>query len=431
VTTRLRFAVALGVVAAGAALFGVTFRLSLGWMNRLLFQATNVVEGLTRLPPLGRVLVPIAGAAIAGGILRLSGARSQGISNVMEAVALGRMGLSLRVTATRLSASWTAIAGGLSIGREGPLIEFGGSLGAAVGRRLGISPDETRVLVAAGTTAGFAAAYNTPFAAVMFVLETIVGVAAPTLLVPVMVASVLATAITRALVGAGPIYGQRAFGLASYLDLVSFGALGVAGALAAVGFKEVLKSFEQLAERRALPQPLQAMLGGALVGAIAIVVPEVGGNGYEPLNAILDVQPVVAWLALLMVAKVIATSGSVATGIPGGVFTPMLLVGAALGAVWAQCVGSWASPHATAGSFMLVGMAATTAASIHAPLTAAVMIFELSGDYLVVLPLLLATVVATSVSRAMGSESVYDAELRKRGLTWEVTLEGRRLERRR
>jgi CIC family chloride channel protein len=169
-------------------------------------------------------------------------------------------------------------------------------------------------------------------------------------------------------------------------------------------------------------------MGGALVGAIAIAVPEVGGNGYEPLNAILDVQPAVAWLALLMVAKVVATSGSVATGIPGGVFTPMLLVGAALGAVWAQAIGAWSSPHATAGSFMLVGMAAMTAASIHAPLTAAVMIFELSGDYLLVLPLLLATVVATSVSRALGSESVYESELRKRGLAWEVTLEGRRVE---
>jgi len=431
VTPRARFAIGLGVVAAGAALFGVVFRLSLGWMNQLLFHATTVVEGLARLPPAGRLLVPIAGAAVAGSILRLSGARPQGISNVMEAVALGRMGLSLRVTASRLGASWTAIAGGLSIGREGPLIEFGGSLGAAAGRRLGTSADETRILVAAGTTAGFAAAYNTPFAAVMFVLETIVGVAAPTLLVQVMVASVLATAITRTLVGAGPIYGQRAFGLASYVDLASFGALGVAGAIAAVGFKQVLAFFEGVAERSALSQPLQAIVGGALVGAIAIGVPEVGGNGYEPLNAILDVQPAVAWLALLMVAKVVATSGSVATGIPGGVFTPMLLVGAALGAIWAQTVGSWASPDATGGSFMLVGMAATTAASIHAPLTAAVMIFELSGDYPVVLPLLLATVVATSVSRALGSESVYDSELRKRGLTWEVTLEGRRLERRR
>ena len=429
-TTRLRFTLGLGLVAAGAALFGVAFRVSLGWMNHLLFHANNVVEGLTRLPPLGRLAVPIAGAAVAGGILRLSGARPQGISNVMEAVALGRLGLSLRVTATRLSASWAAIAGGLSIGREGPLIEFGGSLGVAIGRRLAISPDETRILVAAGTTAGFAAAYNTPFAAVTFVLETIVGVAAPRLLVPVMAASVVATAITRAMVGAGPIYGQRAFGLASYLDLVSFGALGVAGAIVAVVFKQVLKVFEELAERRALPQPLEAMLGGAIVGAIAIGVPEVVGNGYEPLNAILDAQPVIAWLALLMVAKVIATSGSVATGIPGGVFTPMLLVGAALGAVWAQGVGSW-TPDATVGSFMLVGMAATTAASIHAPLTAAVMIFELSGDYLVVLPLLLATVVATAVSRAMGSESVYESELRKRGLAWEVSFEGRRLARRR
>jgi len=279
------------------------------------------------------------------------------------------------------------------------------------------------VLVAAGTAAGFAAAYNTPFAAVLFVLETIVGIAALELLLPAMGATIIATAITRIMVGAGPIYGQRAFDVQSYLELVSFAALGFAAAVAAVGFKRILFSFEAWFDRHPTPQPFRAMIGGALVGSIAVWLPAVAGNGYEPLNAILDEPALLSTVVVLLAAKVIATSGSVASGVPGGIFTPMLLVGAALGTAWSHLIGSPTS----AGSYALVGMAATTAASIHAPLTAAVIIFELSGDYLIVLPLLLATVVSTSVSRGFGSESVYDTELRRRGLGWDLTLEGRRI----
>jgi chloride channel protein, CIC family len=131
-------------------------------------------------------------------------------------------------------------------------------------------------------------------------------------------------------------------------------------------------------------------------------------------------------VGVLLVAKVFATSGAIARGVPGGIFTPMLLVGAALGTSWSHLVGLFTASRPSAGSYALVGMAAMTAASIHAPLTAAVMIFELSGDYPIVLPLLLATVISTSVSRRLGSESVYEAELRRRGLRWDLTLEGRR-----
>jgi CIC family chloride channel protein len=161
------------------------------------------------------------------------------------------------------------------------------------------------------------------------------------------------------------------------------------------------------------------------VGAIVMWLPTVAGNGYEPLNGILDDGLAVGAVALLVAAKMVATSASVASGIPGGIFTPMLLVGAALGSVWSDTLAAAAGTPPNAGGFALVGMAATTAASIHAPLTAAVMVFELSGDYLIVLPLILATVVATATSKALGSESVYETELRKRGVGWAITLEGR------
>ena len=420
-----RFLIGLLLVTIGAGLFAVAFRASLAALYQSVYGADNVVDSIARLPRWLRLLVPVGAAALAGTIARFRRSRTQGVSNVMEAIALGRVQLSLRSTVSRVASSWVAIAGGLSIGREGPLIEVGGALGAAIGRRTKTSLNHTRILVAAGTAAGFAAAYNTPFAASLFVLETIAGIAAPELLLPVMTATVGAAAIMRATVGAGPIYGQRVFGLASYTELLSFAGLGIAAAAVAIAFKRVLAALEHWFEFHPVPQPFRAMLGGLLVGAIAMWVPDVVGNGYEPLNRILDSGIAVSGVAVLGIAKVIATSGSVASGIPGGIFTPMLLVGAALGAGWSDVASSRLA--SAAGSYALVGMAAATAASIHAPLTAAVMVFELSGDYLIALPLILATVVATTASKALGDESVYNTELRKRGLGWDLTLEGRQI----
>lgn len=425
---RLRFVVALVFVSMGAAMFAVVFRGSLALCYRALFRATNVVDAIANLPAWLRFGVPILGGLVAGTISRLRVSARQGVSNVMEAVVLGNVALSLRTTLNRVGASWSAIAAGMSIGREGPLIEFGGSLGATAGRIMRTPLDSTRVLIASGTAAGFAAAYNTPFAAVLFVFETIVGVAAPAAMLPAIASTVFATSLTRAIVGAGPIYGQRAFAVESYRDVVAFGLLGLVATLAALGFKRTLSLMEDRFERHAPPQPLRAAMGGVLVGVIAIALPEVAGNGYEPLNGILDQRMALGEVALLLFAKVFATSASVASGVPGGVFTPMLLVGAALGTLWAQMVSSIV-PGATvnAGGYALVGMAATTAASIHAPLTAAVLVFELSGDYPIAIPLLLATLLSTTFSRLLGSESVYDAELRRKGLGWKLTLEGRQL----
>jgi chloride channel protein, CIC family len=426
----LRFTAALVLGAVAATFFAVAFRRSLALAYQGVFGAVNVVEAIRGLPWWLRILMPALGGAISGSIGRLWMKTPQGVSNVMEAVALGNVHLSLRATAVRVISSWSAIAAGMSIGREGPLIEFGGACGAATARLFASDPIRSRILVAAGTAAGFAAAYNTPFAAVLFVLETIVGIAAIEALLPTMAAVLLAAAITRAIAGGGPIYGARAFTLESPFDLISFAALGTVAALAAVCFKTLLGSMEQWVGAHPIPQPARAAIGGAVVGAIAIWVPEVAGNGYEPLNVMLDHQLAVSVVIVLLIAKVIATSASVASGVPGGIFTPMLLVGGAVGALYAHTaayLGMTASAHV--GSYALVGMAATTAASIHAPLTAAVLVFELSTDYPIVLPLLLATVIATTVSRLLGSESVYETELRRKGLRWEVTLEGRRVSR--
>ena len=423
-----RYIAAIAAVAVGSAAFAISFRTLLAAVYHSLFNATNVVTAVEQLPWWLRLGVPCAGALLAGLVPRVRLESRQNISSVMEAVVLGNVRLSLRTTMHRVTASWIAIASGLSIGREGPLIEFGGSLGAVTGRTIRLTLRQTRILVAAGTAAGFAAAYNTPFAAILFVLETIVGIAALEAVLPIAAATVIASTLTRAIVGGGPIYGARNFVTTSPWEFVSFLILALLAAAAASIFTYTLSLCERLFERASLRQPLRAAVGGLLVGAIACGVPKIAGNGYEPLNELLDGRLALSLLPVLLLAKIAASSTSVASGVPGGIFTPVLLVGGIAGAGWGHFTGLfWEVPASHIGSYALLGMAATTAASIHAPLTAAVLVFELSGDYAIVLPLLLTTAAATVASRAIGGRSVYEAELRRRGLRWRLTLEGRQV----
>jgi CIC family chloride channel protein len=422
-----RFALGVVLVAFLATGFAVGFRSGLALLLDLSAQAPDIVHAMQRAPLWARVLVPAAGGLAAGliGIIVKRSPQGHGVGDVMEAVVLGQVRLSMRTTLLKSLASFFAIATGGSLGREGPLIQFGGAAGKVVGKWLALSPGSTRRLIAAGTAAGFAAAYNTPFAAVLFVLEVVTGMFVLDVVVPALVATVVAAEITRLLLGEGPIYGHRTFVLNSASELFWFAGLGLLCALAAQGFMRLLTWGEQRFARVSLPW--RPALGAALAGGMIAWMPEVSGNGYEPLNGVIDGRFSVTFVLLLIMAKCLATTASVSSGSPGGVFTPNLLLGGGIGYVYgtglAALFGSAVGP---AGGYALVGMAATTAASTHAPLMAAVMAFELSGNYAVVLPLSLATAVATAVSRALRKDSIYTAELHARGLGWELTLEGRR-----
>jgi CIC family chloride channel protein len=424
----IRFAAGVVLVALGAGLFAIAFRSALGAALRAVADAPDVVSAMRGAPWWVRFLAPAFGGLLAGG-LGLFVARApagHGVSDVMEAIVLGRVQLSMPVTLLKSLASWVAIVFGGSIGREGPLIQFGGAAGNLVGYRLDLPTERTRLLIAAGTAAGFAAAYNTPFAAVLFVLEVVTGVVVLDAIVPALVATVIASALTRAVVGEGPIYGQRAFHLQSSAELLYFAGLGLCTALGAQGFMRLLAFGESAFRRSRLMLPWRPALGGAMAGVIVAVLPEVAGNGYEPLNVLLDGRLSVGFVTLLLVGKCLATTASVSSGSPGGVFTPTLLVGGSIGFVYGQVLAP-AIHLGPSGGYALVGMSAAIAATTHAPLMAAVMVFELSGDYAIVLPLVLATAVATLVSRRLGRDSIYTKELRERGIGWEMTIEGRRV----
>jgi chloride channel protein, CIC family len=428
---RASWRLGLGVVlvAFSAAGFAALFRSGLAVVLHQVAGATDVVSAMRSLPWWARLSCPAIGGLFAGlfGLLVARVPGGTGVGDVMEAVVLGRVRLPLRVTLLKSAASWLAIAFGGSIGREGPLIQFGGAAGKVLSDGLGLSNHSARVLIAAGTAAGFAAAYNTPFAAVLFVIEVVTGMVVLDAILPVLVATVIATAISRAVVGEGPIYGQRAFHLQSWLEFVAFAGLGVLTALVAQAFMRLLTWGEHIFRRPWLMLPWRPALGGVVAGTVVAVMPECAGNGYEPLNALLDGAPTIGFVALLLIGKCFATTASVSSGSPGGVFTPTLLIGGTIGILYMHALSSAGAVVGSAGGYALVGMAAATAATTHAPLMAAVMVFELSGDYAIALPLLLATAISTSVSRRLRPQSIYTAELMERGVGWEVTMEGRRL----
>src|SRR5450432_557516 len=356
-----RYAAALLGVAAGAAAFAVLFRCAIAVVFLHGYGAPDVLSAFQALPWYARILLPALGGGLAGllGAVAATLKGGHGVGEVMEAVALGKGRIALGPTLLKALGSWLAIVSGGSVGREGPLIQFGGGLGGQLGRWFGLRERQVRGLIAAGAAAGFAAAYNTPIAAVLFVVEVVSGVIALDIVLPAIIATPIATALTRLAIGGGPIYGQRSFSMSSNAELAAYATLGLLAGGAGPLFMLLLARGEVLFGRLVKQRTLRAALGGALVGVMAIALPQVTGNGYEAINLILGEQHSIGLMVLLWFAKALATTSSVSSGSPGGVFTPSLFLGAALGGALGHLVlrfGPLSSPGAVA-AYALVGMA--------------------------------------------------------------------------
>lgn len=429
----LRFSAALVVVALVGSLFAHAFRETAAFVMRALYGHGNVVEAFTGMPIAVRIGAPAAFGWVAGHAARKARALvgGQSVGDVMEAVVLGQTRMRLAATLWKSVGCFVALIGGASIGREGPLIQFGAAFGERASAWFRVDERHRRALLAAGTAAGFASAYNTPIAAVLFVVEVVAGVMAFEAVLPTAIAVAIAASASRALTGSGPIYGARSFHLASSYEMGLHAVIGLVAGLLGLLFVRTLARVEDLF-RRIEDVPRRTLLGGLLTGLVVAVCPTVVGNGFEPLNAVLDGRVALEVVALLFVGKAVATLFSVGSGTPGGVFTPSMFLGAAFGSGFGHVAAlalDGVIPVGPEGSYALVGMAAVVAATTHAPLMATVLVFELSGDYAIVLPLLLSTAIATRAARFFHTDSVYTAELRRRGISWRVALEGRVVER--
>jgi CIC family chloride channel protein len=316
--------------------------------------------------------------------------------------------LSSRQTLLKSASSLCAIATGASIGREGPMVQLAAMIGSLIGRWLKLPKDNLRLLVACGVTAGITSAYNAPIAGVIFVVEIAMGSLSKATLGPLIVSSVIANIVTRQFLGLGAVYQMPPFTLISGWEVFAYAGLGVVCGFLAPIFRWTLDASRKIFIHLRLDLIASMALGGLGVGFISIWMPEVWGNGYSVVNSILHTPW--AWQALLalLVLKVIATALCSGSGMVGGVFTPTLFVGAALGALYGHILLGLAPLSDTVISgYVMVGMGAFLASVTYAPLMCILMIFEMTLSYEVILPLMLACVIGHHIAQAMRPHSIY------------------------
>lgn len=417
-------------LAAAAGLLGglgaIAFRLLTRGLTRLNYGSEDIVRGVGMAQPLVRVLLPAAGGLV-GGLIAYFFFKEKGpsgISHMIEVVSLGRRTVRLRPSLARGASSVAVIASGGSEGREGPIIQIGAAFASALARRWKVSPERVRILTACGMAAGVAGAYNTPIAATLFVLEVVVGSFSMALFGPAVVAAVVSTLFVRSVLGDEPVYHVAPFSVASVWEFLPFMAIGLVAGPVSAFFVQALSLGKKLFRATKWPVWITMTVGGALVGGIAIGLPEVAGNGFEATDRILHGNPTALFLLLLFAGKVVSTSATIGSGGVGGVFTPSLLLGATVGGIVAQlCHAVTPALDAPVGGYALLGMGGLLAGVTRAPLLAVIMIFELTQNTAILLPMMVVSVLAVATARLFQKESIYIESLRSAGIVWEHTPE--------
>ena len=407
------------VVATGCAagLVAAAFMRLLRFVQALSWpDAATYLDAISAASPLTRIVVP----TIAGVIVtllwiatrqKLSG---HGTPGVIEAIWNREGELALPPAFLRDVSSIVAVSMGASLGREGALIQTSAATGSWLSRRFRIAPEQARLLVACGASAGIAAAYNVPIGASVFGLEVLLGSFALELFGPIVVCCVSATIVSRILIEDHATYVVPHFTLMTPHDfalvIVLGPLLGVAAAAYNVGMDAVARVLGRVPKPYAFVMPILAM---AALGAAAIEFPHLLGNGYDTVNQSLLGKVPLFLMLVLPGLKFLATATCSAAGVPGGLFTPSLYVGALVGGALGL-VAAPIAPGTPAGAYALIGMGCILAGTTHAAVSSVLIVFELTGDYDVILPLMLGCVLAAHISRLLVPDSIYTASLRRR-----------------
>ena len=413
-------AVVIGAAAGGAA---IAFRDAIGGFQWLAygFSSENVASLAAALPWWQLLLAPTAGGLLIGLYIRylMPGGRPQAVAHVIEASALHDARMSLTVGIRAALASAASIGVGASVGREGPVVHLGASLGSWVAKRLHLGRVLARTLLGCGVAAGVAASFNAPIAGSFFALEVVVGHYALSAFAPIVIASVTGTLISRARYGDFPAFIlPENWTIVSFWEFPAFAILGLVAALAAILFMWSIMFTEDTVAKLPVPAWSRPAFAGLLVGLIALAFPEVLGVGYESTDkALSDLYPL--WMLLaLIVAKTAATAISLGSGFAGGVFSPSLFIGAMVGGAYGvlatQAFPELSSGH---GAYTMIGMGAVAGAVLGAPMSTILMIFEMTNDYELTIAVMLATVIASVVTQQVHKQSFFTWQLERRGIT--------------
>lgn len=415
------------IVGAGAGGGAVLFRELISWFTRALSghadysNAGHVANHF--VPFLGIyfvILAPVVAGVLYGPLVYFFAreARGHGVPEVMFAVAKKGGRIKPQVAAVKALASALCIGGGGSVGREGPIVQIGSALGSTLGSIVKAPESRMRVLVACGAAGGIAATFNAPLAGVFFAMELILRDFKARSFGMVVLSSVMASVIGRAVFGNHPFLTLPGFTVAHPVEYLFFAVLGLLAGAVGVLFTRVLYWIEDACDWAwRWPEWLRPAVGGVLLGLLLLALPEMYGVGYPVLGRGVAGHYALGFLIVLLLGKMLATSLSIGIGGSGGVFAPSLFIGAMFGAAYGIVLhNSLPGVAGPIGAYGLIGMGAVFAGSARAPITAVVIMFELTGDYSIILPLMAAIVLATGMSQLLSADTIYTLKLRRRGV---------------
>jgi CIC family chloride channel protein len=419
---NLLMAMLIGLIGGLGA---VGFRKLIHAVELLFFQSTDpTVQVLSSLPWWLILGIPVLGGLLVGPLVSrvAAEAKGHGVPQVMLSVARKGGLIRGKVAAAKVVASALTIGSGGSAGSEGPIVQIGAALASWLGQKLHVSPRRMKTFVGCGAAAGIAATFNAPVAGMIFAVEVILGDFGVAKLSPIIVASVMATAVSRSHFGDVAAFAVPPYEMVSAWELIPYALLGAAAAFVAVLFILSLHRAEGFFEELAVPDWLKPAIGGLGIGLMGLAgLTHVYGVGYEFIEEALHGHLGLGLLLALIFAKILATSLTLGSGGSGGILAPSLFLGAMLGGVvWYGA--SAISPLHTAphyGAYSLVGMAAVLAAATRAPLQAILILFELTGGYQVILPLMLSSIIAVMLAGRLMKESIYTIKLKAQGIDLE------------
>ncbi|HPR69128.1 MAG TPA: chloride channel protein [Kiritimatiellia bacterium] len=414
------------LTAAAIGLLGglgsIVFESAIHLVQRTFWHTAEPAAAFLRSTPAWKLLLfPAAGGLLVGLITTFFApeAKGHGVPQVIKAVALHGARIRGRVALAKIFASAVTIGSGGSAGREGPVIQIGAAIGSRIGRSLGLSARRLRTLVACGAAAGIAGTFNAPVAGALFSVEVILGEFGAAQFSPIVISSVLATVVARAWRGDASIFSPPPCTFASAWELIPYLVLALLCGLASWVYIRFISFAEHLFDRpRHPPRWMRPALGGLLLGALACLFPQVMGGGQELCNDAFSSRFPALLLIALALAKLLATGFTLGSGGSGGVFSPALALGALLGAF----VGTLAEPllgdrFGGIAAYSLVGMGGVISGSMLAPITAILMIFEITSNYDIILPVMMVAILSTVLSsRFTGHLSIYTFKLARDGI---------------
>jgi len=376
------------------------------------------LEYVQTLPFYIKLLAPAAGGIFVGIIVYYfsSEAKGHGVPEVMEAIALKNGIIRPRVVLAKLFASAICIGSGGSVGREGPVIQIGSSIGSTLGQFTRVNTHRMKIFVACGAAAGIAAAFNAPVAGALFSVEIILGDFGIPQFSPIVISSVVATVVSRYFLGNYPAFVVPKYELNSPNELFFYGILGLLAGLVALLFIRVLYRLEDFFDELKIKGLLKPIIGGFAIGIIGIFIPNIFGVGYNSMDLALHGNMIWTTMLLLVFAKILASSVTLGSGGSGGIFAPSLFIGTMTGGFFGSIVNQYFPYAASPGAYALVGMGAVVAGATHAPITGILIIFEMTNDYKIILPLMISCVIATLLTTKIQKESIYTLKLIRRGV---------------